>query len=932
MDGALGVTRDVASMTDHQFSERIFSGDARVRRAAMFAALNPDTVVITPTPRVARQLQLDYAEHQLASGQHAWISLPVSAFGAWLAQLWNRCRERALLTSESPLPRLLPDHEERAIWQRVIAASERAESFIQLANTARSAQSAWRTAWQWDIPPATWRPPLNEDCAAFSDYAEQFTAWLDRHSLIDVARLPDVLFATLSTLRNHLPRHIVLLDFDVLSPQAERFLRRLSEHGMRCEHWRQRSIVSEAVSVACPDDVSECYLAARWTRALLAADASVRIAIVVPNLTAQRETIERIFREVLSPAPFPFASSVQKLVHVAGGAVLATLPSIRCVWLLLNWIQAPLSYGEFVQLWLSPFWGNGESERPERMRAEGLLRNACEAKVSLIGLLEKRRELESANCDLAATWAALDALSQCQESWAEAASPRQWLDAISALLKSIAWQPVTPIDLADHWRQLLERFAALSRVLGDIHLEQACTSLRLLADETTLVDDNVLAPVQLLSPRDIQGAGFDYCWVMGCDDDSLPTAPKPNPFIPFSLQRRLNIPGASSASMLQEGRRFVEYVGMLADRVVFSYPVQMADRELHVSPLISHLVACEPESLPQWREFTWWESVHRSARQEPWYDVAASLVPRDALVAGGAAMFEDQAACPFRAYVHHRLLARDVDMPRFGLSARDRGIVLHGALHRLWQNLRDHETLSRLLAQDAQRGMIVAAVTQAIAALRLRRPLTLSSALAALEQQRLETLLDTWLRIEHQRAPFEVSELEAERVFTVGPLRVRARMDRVDRVGDGFAVIDYKTAPASANAWLGPRPNQPQLPLYAIHFGEELAALLFAIVKTGESSFVGTARESALAPKVKAFAEDSRMSAGGTISWPQQIAQWQTDLTQLATDFANGIATIDPKQGATTCRYCDLQTCCRLYDQDAAAENNGDEELVDERS
>lgn len=932
-------------MSDHQFSERVFAGRARARSEAMFAALHSDMVIITPTQRLTRQLQLDYAEYHLKRGQRAWNSLPVSSLETWLARLWNRCREQTLLAGDALLPRLLQDHEERAIWQRIIVASERAESFIQLANTARSAQLAWRTSSQWGIPPATWPSPLNEDCTTFSDYAEQFATWLARHNLIDAARLPDALLGVLPMLREYLVPHVALLDFDVLPPQVERFFLQLCKHGIRCEHWRLRSSdtvdvgidtgidtsvdASRVLRVACADDQSEWYLAARWSRALLTADVSARVGIVVPNLIAQRETIERIFREVLSPTSVTAAT--QQLFHVASGAVLASLPDVRCVWLLLDWSRAPLSYGEFAQLWLSPFWGSGAAERVERMRAEALLRNACEAKVSLASLREKRHELEAANCALSATWTALDALSQCVESWSETASPRQWLDAVSALLNAVAWQPVTPDDVHEHWRQLLERFAALSNVLGEITLEQACTSLRLLADETRLTDDNLLAPVQLIGPHDTHGVAFDYCWVTGCDDDSLPAAPKPNPFIPFTLQRRLNVPGTSSHSMLQEGRRFVQRIGMLADRAVFSYPKQIADRELHASPLISHLPPCDPERLPQWRELTWWEAIRKSMRHEIWFDVAAPNLASNSLVAGGAAVFEDQAACPFRAYVRHRLFARDVDVPRFGLSARDRGIVLHNALHRLWQQLHDHENLLRVLAQHAHHAIINSAVTQAINALRLRRPLTLSPALAALEQQRLRALLDNWLSIEQQRAPFVVTEMEAERVLAVGPLRIRARMDRVDRVGDGFAVVDYKTAPASANDWLGPRPNQPQLPLYGMQLGSELVALLFAVVKAGDSSFIGTSCDAQLVPNVKSFVEDNRLSAGGTINWQQQLAQWQADLTQLAADFSSGVATIDPKQGLSTCRRCDLQTCCRLYEQNIGAASDSEEEAVDER-
>ncbi len=45
------------------------------------------------------------------------------------------------------------------------------------------------------------------------------------------------------------------------------------------------------------------------------------------------------------------------------------------------------------------------------------------------------------------------------------------------------------------------------------------------------------------------------------------------------------------------------------------------------------------------------------------------------------------------------------------------------------------------------------------------------------------------------------------------------RIDRIDEMPDGsLAVIDYKTSASvpSPSSWLGDRPSDPQLPLYAL--------------------------------------------------------------------------------------------------------------------
>ena len=74
------------------------------------------------------------------------------------------------------------------------------------------------------------------------------------------------------------------------------------------------------------------------------------------------------------------------------------------------------------------------------------------------------------------------------------------------------------------------------------------------------------------------------------------------------------------------------------------------------------------------------------------------------------------------------------------------------------------------------------------------------------------------LRIEAKRVPFTVEA--TEKVLddvSVGGLKLRLRADRVDRVGDGKRLLlDYKSGEVATKDWEGMRPNEPQLPLYAI--------------------------------------------------------------------------------------------------------------------
>jgi hypothetical protein len=192
--------------------------------------------------------------------------------------------------------------------------------------------------------------------------------------------------------------------------------------------------------------------------------------------------------------------------------------------------------------------------------------------------------------------------------------------------------------------------------------------------------------------------------------------------------------------------------------------------------------------------------------------------------------------------------------------------------------------------------------------------------------QRLLVLLGEWLNLEARRPPFSVETMEAWHRESFGPLTLQTRIDRIDRLADGSQVIiDYKTGLATVGDWLGDRPVEPQLPLYTLdRRGSELAAVAFAKVRRGDCSFVGLGREDGLLPGV-ASASGHRQLEGTEIgNWDDLLKSWRDTLHKLGEEFAHGQAQVDPINGRQACDRCDLQTLCRIADQN---DPQGDEEL-----
>jgi RecB family exonuclease len=201
--------------------------------------------------------------------------------------------------------------------------------------------------------------------------------------------------------------------------------------------------------------------------------------------------------------------------------------------------------------------------------------------------------------------------------------------------------------------------------------------------------------------------------------------------------------------------------------------------------------------------------------------------------------------------------------------------------------------------------------------------LTLRPRRRAVESTRLARALHDWLAVERERADFEVHALEEERRVRLGGLELGTRADRVDRLADDTLVIlDYKSGASERRApgvWSGARPDEPQLPSYALAEQGPLAGLFIAHVRPGRPGFSGAARVAGIVPDVDGDAG----VVDGAPRFEELRTRWRESLARLAVDYAGGDARVDPKHRWQTCRGCDLGLFCRVAEK-AAAAGSGD--------
>ena len=148
--------------------------------------------------------------------------------------------------------------------------------------------------------------------------------------------------------------------------------------------------------------------------------------------------------------------------------------------------------------------------------------------------------------------------------------------------------------------------------------------------------------------------------------------------------------------------------------------------------------------------------------------------------------------------------------------------------------------------------MLAAAADAAVARQKRERPTTLAGRFAEIEKRRLAQIAFDWLMLERSRGDFSVFATEAKRTLEIGGLQLGARLDRVDETAGGERiVIDYKTRAPGASAWIGERPDEPQLPLYLLAAEPTARAIAFAQVRAGDMKFVSLAADKHLLPEAQ---------------------------------------------------------------------------------
>lgn len=852
----------------------------RLAVPGLFSALEKQAVIVTPSPLLATILEQQAASHRLKDGAPSWQRSPIYSLDAWLSACWHEVRYA------TSVPSLLSPSQERFLWQTIIEQEH--PHLFDPSSAARLASRAARLL-------AEYRIPSEGDLWNDHDDGQQFLRWLK--TFRRKCRAED--WITRADLWRLMPKWIedglcgdgpiIFAAFERITPALKSILEALPDAAfLNCS--APTESLARHPAKGFNDFAQELEYAARCARAAFEHNPAQTIAVLVPDLHSHRSVVERSFKAVFYPSrALQFASRPDRAFHVHPVRPLIEHPIVVNALLLLELAQSRIDYADAGAILRSPFLTGAAAERVQRARADLDLRKRRELDVSL-------RDLESvsrASPLLNGVWAAVHRVLRAKPNSAEFAA---WSEFIGDLLKAAGWPGDTDLtqeeqEAVEQWNRVLSSLAALSLVSGPVTYDLALGPLRRLLSRPGLEDGDWFSPVQILDSAEAPALEFDFTIVAGLSDESWPPPLEVTPLIPLRLQRAHGVPGTSPESLRSQRDRLTEALFRAAPKVLATYSGRL-------SPAAARWVEHTGQSLPHWNGKLPRQSYAPASLDER-EDILAPPYASMQPARGGTALIKAQSLCPFRAFAEFRLNARAPEDACFGFDARDRGGFVHKALQLVWNRLQTQDAL-RSASDHTLRPVIQEALVEAV---RDAQSSPLHQLTTSAERERLESLILAWLNIERARKQsFVVETVEEECLYEVPGLRLRLRVDRIDRLKNGkVLLIDYKSGKQSREKLKCPRPAEPQLLVYAAATGHDVDGVFFGELKPREPRAVGFSRE-------KHFDGLSATVLKG--GWDSFLRQADEEVGRIANEFVQGYAAVHPVHNA--CEYCQIKPLCRV--------------------
>lgn len=832
--------------------------------------IEDDRLILTPNHRLAAKI-LDAWAIANRDECSVWQAPRVFSIDHWLTFCWGELQDQnhRLVSGQS----IVGHQQSRYYWERAIKLNHPELS----SKYAKIAGETYSRLQQWNLQIAE-IPNDSPATGYFKQWAESFDGLLKRNNLVTTAESWRAVVNGFTC--DALPKEeeIILYGFQSISPIQSDIIDKVS---VRSTTLHTPTTACNASIVKVSSTAEELWCAAQWAAQQLKINKDERVGIIIPDLKDNLAAIARVVGEACQ------AEKISPAVNISAGTPLCDTAIVSQGLELIGMLRQQHPLEAWISLLYSPHSLFDRLPISFRVDAEIRLRKTSQFTFDLREFLNQVTP-NSSEDNSEHTDQILRPLILVRDLRATAEGTQQdfssWALVFKSILSDLGWPGTRTLNSVEyqqreHWERLLETFSELDNLSIEVGFNNALKQLRQLAQDAVFHPQTSDAPLQILGLLEGDGLRFDRLWITGMHSQNFPASVSINPLLPASFQRLHEMPHSLPERELEIAQALLQGFKNNTDELVLSYPELKGEEQLEVSPLLrleierdSPMMTDHVGLYPRW--------LAQPHQFEVFEDLAPSYDPKKETIRTGSTLLKNQSLCPFNAFAIHRLKAEPLETPSQGLSAKDRGSLLHDILFRLWKKWDNSSVLNGLTDSKLSEALIETIAATLDLSIP-RYPILGGNRYRALEQTRLKKLLSEWLDLEKQRPTFSVVDLECSRRVSFGDLEISLKLDRIDSVNGNLVVIDYKSGEVTASHWDGDRPKDPQLPLYVLASEPRANGCAFAQVKAGKIKFAGVSI-SELIPDVNPLD-----------SWDTQVALWQSAITGLANEFTTGIAQVE---------------------------------------
>jgi ATP-dependent helicase/nuclease subunit B len=906
----------------------------RISLGNIKTAIEAGSIVLVPNNRLRDAVLHAYAQ----SKDHDVYATPrVLGIDIWVRECWDLAAQTGLSPYSETRP--VSTMEEIFLWTEIIESSLDRYPLLNPEETANVVGRAYQTMKHWQLDEnheeVLQSYDVIPDISAFLNWCQQFQTLCRERQLISLA---DCLHQINNDLRAGVPLPLhgnyLLLNFYQPPPLYAALFTSLEMIGEVSRENRNTATqghdnTAEAQAPARThtefqtrtEEFTQC---AQWAKNLIEKEPQAHIGLVGELDESQRNEFQHLLSTVLSPQHIIELNNSPGFFNTTHNAhSLMQEGVIHDAFLLLGLLRETQQSEDICRLLRSPFVAAFEQEQLARTILERFMRqNFSErCQVNEVARLAAREEADYYCPEFSS---ALLKFRERARRLPTFNKPRAWSELFSQLLEDFQWPGVRLSQyqrrILSQWQEALLQLAALSPVLGNIDVSKAIACLRNFCTRAKYSQTfDALRPISLYSIEEATGLEFDHLWLLNFNDQVWPPAISPSPFLPYSLQRDLGIPGSHSDIQHAMARTNFEILSQsVTGTFQSSHHRSDGDQEYRPSSFASSFeylqVNLDKEATTQSFYGRQFQQDYVLAEVE---DVASVPLQPSAESLGGHQVLSDQSSCPFRAFALHRLAVEPLQAFASGLSRMARGSAMHRAVECLMQEI-DSDTALHQLSDEAIQQHCLAAAEEAVKYLRQRHPSVMTPRFEQIELARYRQLLYRFLttsEAEAGRGTFSVIGTEQRLRWQQGDMHFTLVIDRIDQLADGsLAVIDYKTGKftPSNSSWLAERPEDMQLPFYFTVMSESQPATVKAVaiahLNAARIGYSGLPADQSFHSKLKPTETDSYVKT----PWPELTDFFTDRVKTFAAEFEAGISRVDPVNDSATCTYCQLGSLCRI--------------------